>query len=317
MKLLNIDSFSDLQSKSVVTVGMFDGVHVGHRHLLRRLQEVAKERDLLPVVVTFDRHPRQVLRPDDPVPLLSTFEERMCLLEACGVENVAIIHFDKETASLSACTFAERFLCGNLNMGVLLLGYDNMFGSRVSNDFDLLPDLASRRGFAICRDDAVVLSGVEVSSTKIRRALTSGNMVLANSMLGAPYSVSGKVVHGRHVGSGLGFPTANIAVDDPNKLLPATGVYAMNALVGGRRYAAMANLGAQPTFHTSAPALEVHIIDFSSDIYGQRVTVEFLDKIRDIQTFDSPQALVEQLKDDCSKVKALCSNTPSLTSLME
>ncbi|MBP5326831.1 MAG: riboflavin biosynthesis protein RibF [Bacteroidales bacterium] len=310
MKLFNIDNFSDLQSESIVTVGMFDGVHVGHRHLLCRLRKEAKERALLPVVVTFDRHPRMVLRPDDSVPLLSTFEERMTQLESCGVENVAIINFDKETASLSACTFAERFLCGNLNMKVLLLGYDNMFGSRDRNDFDLLPDLSRRRGFEICRDEAVVLDGVEVSSTKIRRALASGDMRLANSMLGVPYSVSGEVVHGRHVGSGLGFPTANIAVGDRNKMLPAAGVYAMVAIVDGRRYAAMANLGVQPTFHMSVSALEVHIIDFSSDIYGKKVTVEFIDKIRDIETFDSPQALVAQLHDDCRKVKALNTNSP-------
>lgn len=298
MELLNIEDINLLTPKTAVTVGMFDGLHVGHRHLVARLLEVAGSEKLKPVVVTFDRHPRQVLDPATPMALLSTFDERLALLEECGVQTVVMVHFDAEKATLSACDFARRFLCNRLNMRILLLGYDNMFGSRRNNDFDQLPTLADELGFSICRDEAVQVGGVEVSSTKIRKALQRGDLAVANAMLGAPYKVSGTVVHGRHVGTALGFPTANLLPADSAKMLPAAGVYALRASVGGRSYAAMANLGTQPTFHQDQPVLEVHLLDFEGNIYGRQLSVEFIDRIRDIRTFESPEALALQLKDD-------------------
>lgn len=298
MNVFNIDNISALGDKTVVTVGMFDGLHLGHRHLVARLLSTADKESLVPVVVTFDRHPRQVLDPATTMPLLSTRDERLSLLESCGVTNVAMVHFDVATASLSACAFARCFLCERLNMNVLLLGYDNLFGSRANNDFDRLPELAAEKDFAILRDEAVLLDGIEVSSTKIRKALQAGDLVRANAMLGAPYGVGGTVVHGRHVGTSLGFPTANIRLNDSAKILPADGVYALRATVDGATYAAMANLGGQPTFHQQHKELEVHLIDFAGDLYGQELRVEFIDRIRDIRTFASSDELAAQLQRD-------------------
>ena len=302
MEIIKIDKINILDRKTMVTVGMFDGVHIGHRRLIAHLLEQSERDGLSPVVVTFDRHPRQVLKPGDPLPLLSTYDERMSLLEECGVPMVALVQFDKATASLSACEFTSRYLCDKLNMNRLLLGYDNMYGSRAVDDFDKLPLLAKERGFEISCDEAVYYEGVDVSSTKIRRALSEGNMERANGMLGTPYGVTGVVVHGRHVGSTMGFPTANIMPSEHDKMLPAAGVYALRVIVEGRCFSGMANLGAQPTFNESRPVLEVHIIDFSGDLYGKTLRVEFLRRIRDIKTFASSADLAAQLAVDREEV---------------
>ncbi|MBO4307259.1 MAG: riboflavin biosynthesis protein RibF [Bacteroidales bacterium] len=298
MKILNIEDISALRTKTIVTVGMFDGLHIGHRHLISQLMEQSAKFDLEPVVVTFDCHPRIVMEPSTQLTLLSTEKERLQQLEECGVPTVALIHFTPETAALSACSFVRGFLCGRLNMKSLLLGYDNRFGSHCNNDFDKLPSLATELGFDICRDEAVVLNGVEVSSTKIRQALSHGDIDTANAMLGAPYSLSGTVVHGRHVGTSMGFPTANIMPDDSYKMLPSTGVYALRATVNGSKYRAMANLGSQPTFNRQQQTLEVHLFDFEGDLYDSIIKVEFLKHIRDIRFFNSPSELAEQLSHD-------------------
>ncbi len=303
MQTLNIENINSLPHGTIVTVGMFDGLHIGHRHLLRRLLENAETCGLKPIVVTFDRHPRLVMDPDANLELLSTYDEKLEWLEECGVPTVVMIHFTRETAELSACDFASQFLCNKLNMKQLLLGYDNMFGSRRNNDFDRIPELAAERGFEICRDEAVLLNGIDVSSTKIRHALRNGDLDTANAMLGCPYRLSGSVVHGRHVGTLLGFPTANIQPDDSNKILPAPGVYALRAKVRGKTWRAMANLGVQPTFHSDKAVLEVHLIDFEGNLYGEKVQVEFVARIRDIKHFNSSKELAFQLLLDKSEAE--------------
>lgn len=303
MEIVNIKDINALKRRSIVTVGMFDGVHLGHRHLLSRMMRLSAERGIVPVVVTFDRHPRQVLRPSEPMQLLSTYDERMRLLEGCGVPTVALVHFDETTARLGACDFVRQFLCGCLDMGVLLLGYDNMFGNRQVDDFAKLPLLASELGFEIAHDEAVRLDGIEISSTKVRRSLNNGDVALANRMLGSCYGISGVVVHGRHEGTSIGFPTANIQLSDPHKLVPAEGVYALRAEVDGNSYAAMANIGPQPTFHSDKKAIEVHLIDFDGDLYGKEMRVEFTSRLRDTVPFETTEALVAQLKKDRERAR--------------
>jgi len=298
MKIINIEDINILDRETMVTVGMFDGLHLGHRHLLATLSEQSKKRDLTPIVVTFDRHPRQVLHPESPMQLLSTADERMQMLADFGVETVAMVNFDVEAASMSACRFAENYLCSRLAMKTLLLGYDNSFGSKSNDDFARLPEVAERHGFDILHDSAVFVNDVDVSSTKIRRALQQGDIEAANAMLGYPYRFSGHVVHGRHIGTGLGFPTANLVSDDRNKLLPANGVYALRAMVDGVTWPAMANLGMQPTFDGHQSAFEVHLIGFDKDLYGRQITVEFVGRIRDIKPFSSPMELKAQLMKD-------------------
>ena len=284
---------------------MFDGVHVGHRSLVAHLLRLADERGLEPLVVTFDRHPRQVLHPGDAPALLTTTEERLSLLEASGVRTVVMVPFDEATASLSACHFASRFLVERLRMKLLLLGYDNQFGSRTNNDFDRLETLAAEQDFELLRDEAVYRGDTAVSSTQIRKALMAGDMERANAMLGMPYTLIGKVVHGRQVGTSMGFPTANVVLDDAQKLLPATGVYAMLVELEGRRYVAMGNLGAQPTFGLQQWTLEVHLLAFSGDLYGKMLKVAFVKRMRDIRSFASPDLLVAQLKSDREQVSKI------------
>lgn len=302
MKISNINDIKALSSETAVTVGMFDGVHVGHRQMVRHLSAMAGQRNLEPVVVTFRKHPRLVLHPDDELPLLTTFDERMEKLERSGVANVVALDFDRDTAHLSACEFASRILVGQLGMRFLLLGYDNKFGSRDNDDFSHLPDLGFRLGFEIERDQPVEVDGIEVSSTKIRKALLCGDVEQAWRMLGEPYSLEGYVEHGRHVGSSIGFPTANLNVAVGGKMQPTDGVYAMKAIVGGNSYDAMGNLGGQPTYGLRNKTLEVHLIGFEGCIYGERMRVQFLKRLREVRQFRSQEELVCQLRKDKEEV---------------
>lgn len=299
MKVHNIEDISALKQPSIVTVGMFDGVHVGHRHLLKLLQQRAEASQLEPWVVTFDRHPRLVLHNDiNGLKLLSTAEERMALLEGCGVQQVALVHFTSQLAALSACRFVQQFLLRQLNMKALVLGYDNMFGNKQHNDFVRLPELAKEEGFVIYNDTAVYVDGVDVSSTKIRHALQDGDMSLAQRMLGAYYSMQGIVVHGRGVGHRLGFPTANIAIDNTMKALPAEGVYAVHVSDGKQQWHGMANLGPRPTFGLGSATFEINLFDCHEALYGTVLKVEFVKRLRDIMQFESEEALAAQLAKD-------------------
>lgn len=278
-----------------VTVGMFDGVHVGHRHILSVLKTTAEDLGLRPVVVTFDRHPREVLAPDGrPFPRLSTNGERAQMIRDCGIGEIVELHFDRALAQLSACEFLEQVLSRQLGAKALVLGYDNMFGNKQKDDFGRLPQEAARLGIALVEAQAIEMEGIEVSSTKIRRFLTEGEMEKAAAMLGGAYSVTGTVEQGFHIGRTLGFPTANITLPDGGKLLPADGVYAV--VCGGQP--AMANLGSRPTFGSDARTLEVHLIGRHEELYGQELTVQFVARLRDIKKFDSPEALAEQLEKD-------------------
>ncbi len=291
---------------------MFDGVHVGHRSLLRLLLEEGEARNLSPVVVTFDRHPRQVLGHGEDLRMLSTYAERMALLESCGVPRVAVVHFSAEVAELSACQFVQQFLLPRLHMKGLVLGYDNFFGSRSHNDFDLLPQLAAQAGFVLLRDIAVCVEGIEASSTEIRRRLAVGDIAFANRMLAVPYSLTGRVVSGRQKGRALGFPTANLAVSDPTKLLPQEGVYAVVASTQDasgmvRQWHGVANLGPQPTFGQVHSVPEVHLFNCHDNLYGCDLTLRFVAYLRDTRRFATTDALVAQLQSDCRQAAQLLS----------
>lgn len=293
---------------TAVTVGMFDGVHLGHRHILATLAEVARRDGLRPVVVTFDNHPRQVLSADAVrFSRITTNEERNRLLEACGVCEVAVLHFTPALAQLSACEFLQQVLVGRLHARVLVLGFDNMFGNKGRNDFGRVPALAASLGVRVVEDTVVLCRGGEVSSTRIRRLLDAGDVAEAAQLLGGPYSVSGHVVAGRQVGRQIGFPTANVQPDSELKMLPAEGVYAVRMRLSGGTapYAAMANVGAQPTFGSDHPALEVNLLDFDGDLYGQPATVEFMARLRDIRRFESGAALAAQLACDREAVRTI------------
>lgn len=299
IRIHTLEDISKMPKETVVSVGMFDGVHLGHRKVLLSLCSFAKEICAEPLAITFDRHPRLVLsNGNGDFHLLNTNQERYSIMEQCGIGDVLEIHFTSEVAALSACEFARKYLVQQLEIKGLLLGYDNMFGNKAHNDFDRIHTLADSSGFAIRTEKSILCDGIEISSTQIRKALACGDISLSNRMLGYSYSVEGTVVHGREVGRTLDFPTANIHLDNPLKMLPAEGVYCVTVCIDGQQFKAMCNVGAQPTFNSENSTLEVHIFDFHQDIYGKTIALSFLERLRDIRRFDTPQALANQLVAD-------------------
>lgn len=276
-----------------VTVGVFDGVHRGHQHLL---MQMAGER----LVVTLTAHPSFVMGRHQSEYWLDDPEEHLRLLFEAGAKYVAVLPFTREVASMSACQMA-RLLFERLNMRSMLLGYDSRFGSKTNDDFDRLPQLADELGFALDRGEPFLLDGNPISSSRIRESLMSGAVDETANLLGRPYSITGTVIRGRGVGHTLGFPTANIDLSQTRKMLPSQGVYAVKVL----NHIGMANLGLAPTFNIDKPSLEVHLIDFEGDLYGQTVTVEFVHRLRDIVRFDTAEALGKQLGKDLNACRQL------------
>lgn len=281
---------------TAVTVGVFDGVHRGHQALISQLSTLHSP--LSPLVVTLTSHPSFVLGRRQSEYWLDDPEEHLRLLFAAGTRYVAVLPFTAEVAQLSACAMA-RLLCDQLNMRALLLGYDSRFGSKQNDDFDRLPLLASELGFSLHRGEPYQVEGSPISSSRIRETLERGAVDETSTLLGRPFAVAGAVQHGRGVGHTLGFPTANIDLSQTRKMLPKEGVYAVKLST----HVGMANLGAAPTFGIDRPTLEVHLLDFHGDLYGQTVNVEFLHRLRDIEHFSTPEALQQQLQKDLEQTR--------------
>ena len=281
---------------TAVTVGVFDGVHRGHQALISQLSTLHSP--LSPLVVTLTSHPSFVLGRRQSEYWLDDPEEHLRLLFAAGTRYVAVLPFTAEVAQLSACAMA-RLLCDQLNMRALLLGYDSRFGSKQNDDFDRLPLLASELGFSLHRGEPYQVEGSPISSSRIRETLERGAVDETSTLLGRPFAVAGAVQHGRGVGHTLGFPTANIDLSQTRKMLPKEGVYAVKLST----HVGMANLGAAPTFGIDRPTLEVHLLDFHGDLYGQTVNVEFLHRLRDIEHFLTPEALQQQLQKDLEQTR--------------
>ena len=279
---------------TAVTVGVFDGVHRGHRELLKGVS----------LVVTLTAHPSFVLGRRQSEYWLDDTDEHLRLLFEAGAKYVAVLPFTAEVASMSACRMA-RLLYDQLNMRSLLLGYDSRFGSKQDDDFDRLPQLAAELGFSLDRGEPFLLDGEPISSSRIRESLLRGAVDETARLLGRHYSLTGTVLHGRGVGHTLGFPTANIDMSQTRKMLPIDGVYAVRIRVEklGLDNIGMANLGAMPTFGIDKPSLEVHLLDFDGDLYGQTITVEFIHRLRDIVRFDSAEALQIQLQHDIEQTR--------------
>ena len=287
-----------ITEETAVTVGVFDGVHLGHQHLLTNLSTFNFQ--LSTLAVTLTAHPSFVLGRRDSEYWLDDPEEHLRLLFEAGMKYVAVLPFTQEVAQMTACQMA-RMMYNELNMRSLVLGYDSRFGSKQNDDFDRLPDLGKELGFRYCHGEPFLINGEPVSSSRIRNSLTDGRVEDTAKLLGRNYSVTGKVLHGRGVGHTLGFPTANIDLSQTRKMLPANGVYAVRA----GDHIGMANLGPVPTFDVDKPLLEVHLLDFQGDLYGQTVTVQFLHRLRDIVRFSSPEALEEQLNKDLEACRQL------------
>jgi riboflavin kinase/FMN adenylyltransferase len=284
---------------AVLTIGTFDGVHLGHRTILDELKRHAAALEGESVVVTFEPHPRQVLQPDVPIRILTPLEDKLDLLHEAGVERVAVIPFTREFAQLSAEDYVRHFLVEQFHPAAVVIGYDHRFGHDRRGDMALLETLGKQQGFTVYEIPPKMIADATVSSTKIRNALLAGDVTLAAEMLGRNYCITGTVVHGEKLGRQLGYPTANIAPKHEAQLIPAQGIYAVYVSVHGNTYPAMLSIGTRPTINDAGMlSIEAYLFDFDQDIYDAAVAVRFVRRMRDELKFDSLDALKEALKED-------------------
>jgi riboflavin kinase/FMN adenylyltransferase len=288
---------------SVITVGNLDGVHLGHRQLLNRVMEIAKQRDLTGTVITFDRHPRTVVSssPVSKIRILTNLDEKIEFVKKQGIDRVIIVKFTREFSELSYQEFVENILIEKLNMKAMVLGHDHAFGRDRAGNIDTLEQLRIKYQFDLFKVGAYKIGDITVSSSLIREHLSNGRVHEASDLLGRNYSLSGIVVRGDGRGAKLTFPTANIAPENQAKLVPAEGVYAVDCYLKAGKYRGMANIGYKPTFGIADKTIEINLFDFSDDIYGERISVEFLERIRDEIKFNSKQELIAQLHKDKEK----------------
>lgn len=293
----DVSSFHS-SNRTIVTIGTFDGVHIGHQKILERLIFDAKEHDKKSVLLTFFPHPRMVLQKDVKIELINTIEEKALLLENMGLDYLIIHPFSKEFSRLTALDFVRDILVNQLKTSKLVIGYDHHFGKNREGNIDQLREYSPLYDFDIEEISSQDIDNVSISSTKIRRALHEGNLKTANRFLGYHFTVNGTVVNGKRLGGKIGFPTANINVEESYKLIPKTGVYVVRSLINGSFVNGMMNIGYRPTVDGKHQTIEVHFFDFNQDLYHQKVTVELLYFLREEQKFDSVEDLIAQLKKD-------------------
>ena len=298
MMILSPDTH--LSTPSAATIGCFDGVHRGHQMLVQMMVHQARKRGLKPIAVTFDRLPRQLFDPTFHPQLLSTLEEKTACLKELGVEEVIVLPFTHELASLPAEAFMREILHDRLSVELLVTGYDNRFGHDRNEGFDDYVRYGQALGMDVVRGDVAMMDEQNaVSSTVIRQLLADeGKVEAMPDVLTRRYTLSGRVVSGEHIGHELGFPTANLEPDSLEKLIPACGAYAVWAMVDGYRMPAMMNIGTRPTFEGKQQTLEVHILEDVGNLYGHSMTVEFVSRLRAEQRFDTREALIAQLEHD-------------------
>jgi len=290
----------------VATIGFFDGVHRGHRFLIGQVKEIAKAKGLRTALITFAVHPRKVMNKVYQPELLSTPKEKKELLEATGVDYCIILDFTTDMAMLTAREFMENILKVRLNVQSLVIGYDHRFGHDRLELFEDYVQYGKEIGTEVIQAKACEIDGINVSSSVIRAFLQHGDVTMATKGLGYEYYLDGTVVDGYKVGRTIGFPTANLNVEDPDKLIPADGVYAVGVTIEGQEYKGMLNIGNRPTFNNGKQkSIEVHILDFSSDIYERFIRITFVKYLRTDIKFSSVDALVEQLRKDEKEVRQL------------
>jgi riboflavin kinase/FMN adenylyltransferase len=289
----------------VLTIGTFDGVHIGHQKIIDHLNKEAELIGGESVLLTFDPHPRMVLNPDSHgLKLLQTLNEKIGKLERMGLQNLIIYPFDFEFSRLSAIDFVKEILYAKLKVRKLVIGYDHQFGNKREGNIDFLKNVSKEFNFEVVEIPAWEIDEVNVSSTRVRTALLKGDILTASKFLGEPFSIQGVVTKGKQLGRTIGYPTANLSVTDPCKIIPAKGVYGVRCWLDKKEYRGMINIGSRPTVSDEQSThLEVHLFDFNSDIYGATIVVEFIARIRDEQKFPSLDDLVKQLKSDEQNVR--------------
>lgn len=282
--------------KSILTVGTFDGVHVGHQKIIKKLNNDKQE--CKSAILTFFPHPRMVLQKEVALKLLNTIEEKKMLLEKAGLDYLIIESFTKEFSRLTALEFTREVLVNKLNANKLVFGYDHRFGRNREGTFDQLKEYGELFNFTVEEISVKDIENVAVSSTKIRKALSEGNITIANSFLGYEYMLTGNVVHGKGLGKKWNYPTINIQIKETYKLIPKTGVYLVRTIINQKQYFGIMNIGFRPTINGKYQTIEVHLLDFNADLYGKQIQVNLIKRIRDEKKFPSINELFEQIKTD-------------------
>ncbi len=297
--------------RSVVTIGTFDGVHLGHQKIIEKLNLLKNTKELRSIIVSFEPHPQIVLRNrTKDIRILSTLEEKLRIFRSMEIDIAFIINFTKEFANTTADDFYKNYLIEKIGLSDLVLGYDHMFGKNREGNFDTLTNLAKKYDFTVDKVDELKIDGEHVSSTVIRHLLEGGNIKRVTGILGRYYSIEGKVIQGKKLGKGLGYPTANIQLSNDYKLVPKTGIYAVEAEVNSNVLYGMMSIGKNPTVtEDESIKLEVNLFDFDENIYGSDIRVNFIDYIRDEIKYDSVEELKEQIYNDKQTVLNILKET--------
>lgn len=291
-----------------MTVGTFDGIHFGHQKIIDSLKSLANEEDDESVMLTFSPHPRLVLFPENNnLKLINTLDEKINRLESSGIDHLIIYPFTKDFSRISALEYVRDFLVKEIKVSTLIIGYDHQFGRNREGNFEYLKELSELYGFDVKEISAQDINDINVSSTKIRKAIELGDIPLANEYLGYTFPLIGKVIEGKKLGNTIGFPTANLLIEDKTKIIPKPGAYVVYVEVDGNRYKAMLNIGKNPTIDESEQEkIEVNLFDFDGNLYQKTIKVEFIERLRDEVKFDSLDALKNQLRlDKANSLKIL------------
>lgn len=308
------DNIKDLPilEKPVITIGSFDGLHKGHQQIIRQVQELSKSDGTAHVIITFEPHPRQIIYPKDKeLKLLTDIKEKKFLMEFYGVQYLVVVPFTIEFSQLNADEYIENFLIQGFSPGRIVIGYDHKFGLNRQGDIHYLKWYSKKFNYEVTEISQHLVSDISVSSTKIRRFLEQGDMTQVKNMLGHPYILVGQVVHGRKLGTQIGFPTANVVPDNPLKMIPPDGIYAVLIHIAGSTHKAVMYIGLKPTLGHHERSLEVHIFDFSDDIYDQELMIEFVQFIRADIKFENVKAMTEQIGLDKEQAKLLLADQQS------
>jgi len=299
MNLYTQDSNINKIKDTVVTIGTFDGVHLGHQKILNHVLQLADKKDSRSFVITFDPHPRLVVSKNYDLKLLTTLDEKVKVFEKIGIDNLMVIKFTKEFSDQSSQEFVQNYICNKIGANHIVVGYDHKFGKNRNGDENKLRELGKQMDFDVTKVAPITLGDTIISSTKIRNLLLEGDITLANKFLGRTYSLSGKVVNGAGRGRSLGFPTANIEVENKHKLIPGNGVYAVSVWLNEEKFAGIMNIGLRPTFNqTQNVIIEVHILNFNKYIYNENLRIEFLERLRAEKKFLSKDKLIQQINID-------------------
>ena len=310
MKVIQSIAAFNSSEKTIVTIGTFDGIHIGHQKILKNLIRAANNEGKKSVLLTFFPHPRMVLQKDNKILLLNTIEEKSGLLEKMGLDYLIIHPFSKEFSRLTALDFVRDILINKLNTSKLIIGYDHHFGKNREGNIHQLKEYSLLYDFKVEEIPAQDIDDVSVSSTKIRTALKDGNLKTANNYLGYHYMLNGTVVSGKKLGGTIGFPTANLEIKEPYKLIPKTGVYIIKTHINTVLYTGIMNIGFNPTVLGKHQTIEAHLFDFNEDLYGKEIMIEFIYFLREEHKFKSIEELVVQLNIDKENAISYLSNNP-------